>query len=163
MRSRHSTFWPASAARDRGRARRAAALICACLLLVSCQRAAPEKAAAPGDAKTDDVKTAKDGAGEGVTLAAEQVAKLGVETAPVAATEYTEEAAGFGVVLSHDTIAQAAAELATERAAAHLSRSSLALKRRASSRLPSSPAPPACSAACVALPGLISRTYSPSI
>ena len=107
--------------------RAAAAAVCAGLLLVACQRAAPEKATATaGDAKPAASAEAKETAAEGVTLTAEQVEKMGVETAPVEATEYAEEAAGFGVVLSHDTIAQAAAELATARATVNFSRSSLA-------------------------------------
>ena len=107
-----------------------ATLVCACLLLAACQRATPDKAPAKDDAKAADTKRGDAGAGKGVTLTAGQAAKLGVETAPVTATEYTDEASGFGVVLSHDTIAQAAAELATERAAVRLSRSSLARAQR---------------------------------
>jgi hypothetical protein len=136
MRSRLSTLWPVATAGGGGPTHVAAALACACLLLVACQRAAPEKATAKDEPKAADVKTAdsksaavkteKEAASEGVTLTAEQVEKLGVETTPVAATDYVDEAAGFGVVLSHDAIAQAAAEIATERAAVHLSRSSLA-------------------------------------
>lgn len=128
MRSGLSRIWPATAARSAARV--AAALLCASALLVACQRAAPDKAPAKDDAKAADATTGKAGAREGVTLGAGQAAKLGVETAPVAPTEYTDEAAGFGVVLSHDTIAQAAAELATQRAAVRLSRASLARAQR---------------------------------
>ena len=130
MRSGIPAIWTMSAPGEGGPARIVAVLLCACLLLVACQRAAPEKTDAAAGAKATDVAKAKEGTSEGLTLTAEQVKKLGVEAAPVAATEYTEEAAGFGAILSHDAIAQAAAELATARAAVHLSQSSLARAQR---------------------------------
>ena len=62
----------------------------------------------------------------------DQVEKLGVVTQAAAATDYSEEAAGFGVVVNHETIAQAAAELATAQATERLSRSSLARAKKLS-------------------------------
>ena len=123
MRNGPLRSWPTSSRSRRYGERVVTALLCCGMLLVACHRAAPEKAAAAGDAPA--AKNAKEGASEGVTLTAEQVEKLGVESTPVVATDYTDEAAGFGVVLSHDTVAQAAAELATARAATHLSGASL--------------------------------------
>ena len=60
-----------------------------------------------------------------MTLTPDQVEKLGVATQPARAIEYREEAAGYGVVVNHESIAQAAAELATAQAAERLSSSAL--------------------------------------
>ncbi len=73
---------------------------------------------------------AKEEAAEGVTLTPEKTAALGIVTQPAKAIQYMDEAAGYGVVLSHDTIAQAAAELVTAQANERLSRSALARARR---------------------------------
>ena len=113
----------------------------ACLALAACHQSPAAGAKAAADGKPAAEKSAaKDApgagapgagvpgagaAGEGVTLTAEQIDKLGVATQPAAATQYTDETAGYGVVLSHDTIAQAAAELATAQAMERLSRSAL--------------------------------------
>lgn len=106
-----------------------AVAVLAGFVLAGCSKTTQDKADAKAEPPTAEANAAKDGkepAGEGVTLTAEQVVKLGIATTPVAATDHTVEAAGFGVILSHDAIAQAAAEVATARAAARLSRSSLA-------------------------------------
>ena len=126
MRSGLLEYRPPSRAPDGALPWKAAALLIACLLMSACQRAAPEKADAGASATAAAATDAKEKASEGVTLTAEQVEKLGIEAAAVEGTEYAAEAAGFGVVLSHDTIAQAAAEIATARATVNLSRSSLA-------------------------------------
>lgn len=63
-------------------------------------------------------------------LTSEQAGKLGVVTTPAQATDYTAQAEGFGVVLSHDAIAQAAAELQTAVASARLSDQTLDRARR---------------------------------
>jgi hypothetical protein len=72
-----------------------------------------------------DTKEKGDAKEEGVTLTPEQIEKLGIVTQVAQSTDYSEEAAGFGVVISHETIAQGAAELATAQATERLSRSAL--------------------------------------
>jgi hypothetical protein len=118
------------------RRRLSAVLAAGCLLLSACHKTASSAGEAPpaSDAKaTENAKSqpaakkddAKEDAAEGVTLTPEQVEKLGVATQPAQALDYSEEAAGFGVVVNHESIAQAVAELATAKATERLSRSSL--------------------------------------
>jgi hypothetical protein len=111
-----------------------------CLLLWACQKGAapggdaspPSAAASTASAKSQSAAPdagagagVQEGATEGVTLTPEQIEKLGVATQPARTIEYREEAAGYGVVVNHDSIAQAAAELATAQATERLSRSAL--------------------------------------
>ncbi|GAC1667601.1 MAG: hypothetical protein NVS9B2_09330 [Steroidobacteraceae bacterium] len=118
-----------------------AALVAGCLLASACHRTAPVGGAAPptGTKSTEGAKAqpaakgeaeGKEKADEGVTLTPQQIEKLGVVTQAAQATDYSEEAAGFGVVVSHDTIATAAAELATAQATDRLSRSSLSRTKK---------------------------------
>jgi hypothetical protein len=115
-------------------------LAAGCLLLWACQKGAapggdtPPPSAAASTASTKPQSAApdagaaagaKESAAEGVTLTPEQVEKLGVATQPARTIEYREEAAGYGVIVNHDSIAQAAAELATAQATERLSRSAL--------------------------------------
>ncbi len=96
----------------------------ASLLLCDCHKgppAAPPAASAPETKPDAGPKDAADG----VTLTPEQVQKLAVLTQPAQSIHYTQETAGYGVVLGHDTIAQAAAELVIAEATARLSRSTL--------------------------------------
>jgi hypothetical protein len=112
-----------------------AAACLAVLGLGGCQRTA-----APDDAKGADASqpaasaaTPKEGAAqasEGVTLGADQAAKLGILTQPAQAGDYTPEVGGFGVVIAHDAIAAAVAELTTARAAAVQSRAAAARAQR---------------------------------
>lgn len=100
----------------------------ACLLLCGCYQGAPAgpaAAAAPAAAETKPDAGAKEAA-EGVTLTPEQVQKLAIVAEPAQSIQYTQETTGYGVVLGHDTIAQAAAELVTAEATARLSHSALA-------------------------------------
>ncbi|MEA3152203.1 MAG: hypothetical protein QOD56_3142 [Gammaproteobacteria bacterium] len=125
------------------------ALSAACILLCACHKGptAGDAAASPAEAKPaagakspDTAKEeagakekeagAKEEAAEGVTLTAEQIEKMGIVAQPVQAIQYTEEASGYGVVVSHDTIAQAAADLATAEATERLSRSALARTKK---------------------------------
>ena len=69
-------------------------------------------------------------AGEGVSLAAEQVQKLGIITEAAKSFDYTPEVSGYGVVIPHDGIATAVAELATAQAAADQSRAVAARAQR---------------------------------
>ena len=69
-------------------------------------------------------------AGEGVTLPAEQVTKLGIATEPAKTADYTAEIVGYGVVVPHDAIAAAVAELTTAQAAQEQSRAAAARAQR---------------------------------
>jgi hypothetical protein len=60
-----------------------------------------------------------------VVLTAEERQKLGITTAPAQAITYSDSSAAFGVVLSHEAIAQAVADLETAASAAHLSQVAL--------------------------------------
>ncbi len=123
------------------------AAVFAALLLGGCQKTtapapggaaaavnAPAGGAAPDDAKPGDEKapgeTKAAQATEGVTLSAEQIQKIGLTTEPVRKVDYTDEVAGYGTVIAHETIATAAAELATADATAKQSRSALARSKR---------------------------------
>ena len=79
-------------------------------------------AAGPADAK--DKKTEGDSP-EGLHLTAVEVEKLGVTTAVLQTLAHAPEASGFGVVISHETVAQALADLRTAAAVAHQSQSAL--------------------------------------
>ena len=72
----------------------------------------------------------KDHAKEGLTLTPEQLEKLGVTTQPAQAIEYREESIGYGVVLDHQAIAQAVADLQTAQATAQFSKASLERARQ---------------------------------
>src|SRR5580698_5849024 len=80
-------------------------LLCACYKAPSADGAkpadTPKSTAAGGEA---DVAKA---APSGVTLPQDQVEKLGIATQAARATNYTAEAAGYGVVLPHEAIALA--------------------------------------------------------
>ncbi len=85
---------------------------------------AEEKDAA---AEKKDAGDEKDEAGSAdVKLTAEEVAKLGIATAAAASVQYIPAKQGFGVVLSHDAIAQAVADVATAQAGARQSQAVLA-------------------------------------
>ncbi len=60
-----------------------------------------------------------------VTLKPEQIQSIGLATAPVSAAEHRAETVGYAIVLSHDLIAQAVAELRMAQAAARQSRAAL--------------------------------------
>jgi hypothetical protein len=108
-------------------------LVAGYLLLCACHKATPpggEASSASEEATAKPAAPGKADAGEGVTLTPDQMKKLGIVTQAAPATEYSEEAAGFGVVVNHETIAQAAAELATARATERLSQSALSRARR---------------------------------
>jgi len=124
------------------------AVTAACLVLMACHPrsphgASPEDAAKPTTSASAPGATApgakatgaKDADGEdagtgGVTLTPEQIAKIGLRTEAAKAIEYSEQAAGFGVVQSHDAIAQGAADLISAEATARQSHSALARARQ---------------------------------
>ncbi|MEP6883575.1 MAG: hypothetical protein ABJC66_02385 [Gammaproteobacteria bacterium] len=126
-----------------------AAIAVGCALLSGCQKASPGMAApAPKEANTaaagkpeaqpdvaakGDVGAAgKEKVSDGVTLTPEQVRKLGIVAQEAAATKYTPENAGYGVVVVHEAIATAVAELVTAQATERQSQSMLSRTKRLS-------------------------------
>jgi len=113
-----------------------ALLCCVLVALSACHRAAPEKTGTAGDEKSGAAAKAGESkdkeASEGVSLSPEQIEKIGVQTDAAKAVDYAEETAGYGTVIPHESIAQAAAELATAQAAEKQSRSALARTQRLS-------------------------------
>jgi hypothetical protein len=118
-----------------------AALCAAALLICACHKSAAP--AAEGDdakpktaaVKSDDnepgeTKSAEADEAKGVTLTAEQVEKLGVMSKAAAAADYRQETTGYGVIVPHETLAQAVAELTTAEATAQQSRAALARTQR---------------------------------
>jgi hypothetical protein len=65
-------------------------------------------------------------------LTPEQIEKLGLLAQPAQSIQYREETPGYGVVLSHDIVAQAAADRVTAQATARLSQSALARAKKLS-------------------------------
>jgi hypothetical protein len=102
--------------------------------------AAAEKKGAGGekeDADEEKGAAGEKGAGEkeeagagDVKLTPEEIAKLGIATTAAAAVQYIPAKQGFGVVLSHDAIAQAVADVATAQAGVRLSQAVLARVER---------------------------------
>ena len=86
--------------------------------------AADEKGAA-GEEKGAAGEKEEGGSGD-VKLAADDVANLGIATTPAASVRYVPAKQGFGVVLSHDAIAQAVADVVTAQAGVRLSQAALA-------------------------------------
>ncbi len=84
--------------------------------------------AAGSDDKSDDHKNSNE-----VELSADEANKLGITTAAVQAVTYTPGAQGFGLIVSHDVVAQVAADLQTATAAAHQSQEALARGKRLAS------------------------------
>jgi hypothetical protein len=85
--------------------------------------AAGEKEAAADDKGAGE----KDEGGSGeVKLTEEEVAKLGITATAAAPVQYVPAKQGFGVVMSHDAIAQAVADVATAQAGLRLSQAALA-------------------------------------
>lgn len=82
--------------------------------------AAPDKEAGQGTADAAD----------GVSLTPDEIEKMGIVTTPVAAALHTPEAAGFGVVVAHESIAQGVAEVETAAAVERQSRAVLERGRR---------------------------------
>jgi hypothetical protein len=78
-------------------------------------------------------KTTADKKEEGeVTLSPQQIEKIGLLTTTVQSAEYADEATGYGIVIAHDSIAQALAELISAQATEKQSHSALARARRLS-------------------------------
>ena len=100
---------------------RVLAIFAICLLSGCHDSASPDhEAAAPAETAE---KPEMDGQ---VVLEPEAVEKMGIVTTPAATATFNAETAGFGVVLGHDAIAQAVADMATAEASLHQSRLAMA-------------------------------------
>jgi hypothetical protein len=82
----------------------------------------PPDAAAPAAAGEEPA--------EGVSLKPDEVEKLGIVVTAAAAAHHVPETAGFGVVIAHESIAQAVAELVSAEAVDRQSRAALARAQR---------------------------------
>ena len=91
-------------------------------LLGACNRSAPPEAAAAEVAP----EAAAGETESGVTLKPEEVANMGIVTTAAGTATFAAEVSGYAVVLAHDLIAQAVADVATADAAARQSRAALA-------------------------------------
>jgi hypothetical protein len=102
--------------------------------LMGCHRTPPAETAKAADTAQPASKQEAEpkDASEGVTLTAEQAEKMGVATEPAKPLEYTAETSGFGIVIPHDAIATAVAELTSAQAAARQSRAALERAQRLS-------------------------------
>jgi hypothetical protein len=100
-----------------------AALIAA-LSLAGCQRTPPAAEAPAAEAK-DQAETEA----EGVTLKPEEIEKSGIKTTPLAAASHAPESAGYALVATRETIAQAVADLTSAAAVERQSRSALTRAR----------------------------------
>jgi hypothetical protein len=93
------------------------ALLAALLSMTGCHKNTLGPDAPGSEAKNTGISaTAPDHeapAGEGVSLKPAEIEKMGIATEQVKASTHTPEVTGFGVVMSHDAIAQAVAELIT--------------------------------------------------
>ena len=99
------------------------AWLLACFLALGGCHKTPATADAPAAAESGPTAV-------GVSLKPEEVESMGIVVTAVTATSHAPEAAGFGVVSPHETIAQAVAELVTAAAAERQSRSALARTQR---------------------------------
>jgi len=108
-----------------------AALLSCLVLCGSCGRQppAPDAAKAEPEEKAEGTDKSESNAGI-VTLKPEEVAGLGITASAAAAVRYQAATSGFGVVLGHDVIAQAVADVATAQAVAAQSRAVLARMQR---------------------------------
>lgn len=108
-----------------------AALLSCIVLCGSCGRQPPAPDAAKAEPEEKAVGTDKAESNAGiVTLKPEEVAGLGITASAAAAVRYQAATSGFGVVLGHDVIAQAVADVATAQAVAAQSRAVLARMQR---------------------------------
>ncbi len=104
----------------------------AAMLLYACQNSSSTgQTAQPAESPEAQEKTSSPvEPAEGISLTPEEVEKLGIVTTEARAGTREPESAGFGVVLPHEVIAQAAADLHTAIAAERQSQSALARSRR---------------------------------
>jgi hypothetical protein len=101
----------------------AVASLCDCRPSAGSQQESDQaNAAAPAGAEAGSKETASN---PGVQLKPEQIEHLGIALEPAQAGSAVPEVQGYGLVLSHDGVAQAVAELATATAAEKQSRAAL--------------------------------------
>ena len=102
-------------------------------LLAGCGASAPGDGGGPDGARANTGGEADKAPAEGsssdqpkpVVLTAQERQKLGITTTPAQAITFNDSSMAFGVVLAHDTIAQAVADLETAASAAHQSQVAL--------------------------------------
>jgi hypothetical protein len=98
--------------------------------LSGCHQAPSAGEAKPVDAKEAQAPAVKGDEpkadAEGITLPREQVDKLGIVVEPAKSADYTAETAGYGVVVPHETVAAAVAELTTAELTEMQTRAALA-------------------------------------
>jgi hypothetical protein len=95
------------------------------LAMSACHKSVDKSAAAPSAAAEETEETS-----DRVSLKPEEVARVGVESVEVKAVKHALQARGFAVVVAHDAIAQAVAELETATALERQSRSAMARGQR---------------------------------
>jgi hypothetical protein len=117
--------------------RHSVAGICACglsamlLVLGACHKTpADEKSAVNAKAPSEPAEAEE--AAEGLSLKPEEVEKMGVVTTAATAAKHAPESVGFGVVLAHEAVAQAVADLATAVAVERQSQSAFERGKRLS-------------------------------
>jgi hypothetical protein len=99
----------------------ASVALCMSLMISGCHKPSVTANAPAAEASTES---------EGVTLKPEEVEKLGIVTAEAISAMHAPEASGFAVVLAHETIATAVAELGTAAATERQSRAALERTQR---------------------------------
>lgn len=104
------------------------ALIMGAALLGACAKPAADANANAGkvDSKTAAAQPKDLQNKRAVKLSSPEVANMGIGVTAASAAQYVAETAGFGIVVNHDAIAQAVADLATAQAAARQSGAALA-------------------------------------
>jgi hypothetical protein len=103
----------------------AVVLIAALLPVAGCQKSNPA-----GPAPAADKGAGAGEVAEGVRLKPDEIEKSGIVTAAVAAATHAPESAGYAVVLTRETIAQALAELTAAAAVERQSRAALERARQ---------------------------------
>lgn len=110
------------------------AAFAALFALTACSKSAPEAAspastpaAAKTDASSDDKGTGdKEADDKMVKLSPEDTAKMGIVTAKATAAQFTPEIEGYAVIVGHDAVAQAVADVGTAEAVSKQSQAALA-------------------------------------
>jgi hypothetical protein len=102
-----------------------AALASVCLALGACGKSTPTPASASSSPTADTKDDQKPGEIKELSLEEEELAELDVRTQPAQAVAYRTEIIGYGVVVDHQLIAQAVADVQTAEATAKLSQASL--------------------------------------
>lgn len=95
--------------------------------LTACSKTATDSPnPAPTAAKSDKADADKDAADKLVKLSADDAARMGIVTAKAVATQFTPETEGYAVIVGHDAVAQAVADVGTAEAMSTQSHAALA-------------------------------------